>query len=70
MLRTKIPAPVFVAWIFVFPEIISPTIAPTTNPIKIPKGGKMKIPINIPMVEPIIPFRDALNNLPPIIGIA
>ncbi len=70
ILKTKMPVPVLAAWILVLPETISPITAPITNPINIPNGGKTKIPTSIPIVEPIIPLLDALNNLPPNIGIA
>lgn len=70
ILIIKIPAPALAACSFVLPETSSPISAPNANPMNIPNGAKKKIPIIIPIVEPIIPAFEALKIFPPKRGIA
>ena len=60
--------PIFNASHSSLPAISSPSTAPINKPTIIPKGGKNKIPIIIPMMEPQIPKLLALYTFAPITG--
>lgn len=60
MLAAKVTNPTLNASELCLPAISSPNTAPTNNPKIIPQGGKKKTPIIIPIIDPQIPYFEAL----------
>lgn len=60
MLATKVTSPILKASVPFLPATNSPITAPINSPIIIPNGGKKNNPTSIPMIEPHIPYLEAL----------
>ena len=65
----KVPIEALITFFIFKLPIISPENAPIKGPIIIPKGPRIKKPINRPIVAPIIPLLVPPNFFKPTIGI-